>query len=187
MIQNRRRAPQACRKRLIFLSRLAKIALRAGFVMQLPRKLIVPTLLLAIGTPLLGACSDSGITLSTPNLLRPDALNFSGQKEVFTLPPPGPQELVSPAGQCAAPAEVASAASVQGGVALQMTECEVVRRAGSPDSVDVGTSQGGERSVVLKYLRGPRAGIYRFAAGRLVSIERAPDAPAPPAKGKKGA
>ena len=44
----------------------------------------------------------------------------------------------------------------------------------------------------MTWLRGARAGVYTFTAGRLTSIERAPDpGPAPkmakPAKGKKKA
>ena len=62
------------------------------------------------------------------------------------------------------------------GIALQMTECEVVQRAGGPDGIEFG-SEGGERSVVLTYTRGARPGIYRFAGGRLYSIERAPEPP----------
>jgi len=148
----------------------------------------ITALAVAILAPLVHACSDTGVTLSSPNLLGSKTLGFSGQKEVFTLPPPGPEELVSGDGQCAAPAAAVDPASVvQGGVALQMTECELVRRAGPPDGVEVGAIGGGERSVVLKYLRGPRAGIYRFTGGRLFSIERAPDAPESTPKAKKRA
>jgi hypothetical protein len=39
--------------------------------------------------------------------------------------------------------------------------------------------------VVLTYLRGPAPGIYRFTAGRLLSIERAPEAPPAPEKPRK--
>jgi hypothetical protein len=41
--------------------------------------------------------------------------------------------------------------------------------------------------AVVNYSRGQRAGIYTFTAGRLTSIERAPDAAAQPrgAKPKK--
>jgi hypothetical protein len=137
----------------------------------------------ALLAPLVHACSDTGFNLQTPNLLRPDALSFSGQKETFTLPSPGPEELVNASGQCAASA----GAEPSGGIALQMTECDVVRRAGPPDDLEVGATPGGERAIVLKYLRGPRAGIYRFAGGRLVSIERAPDAPGSTPKAKKRA
>lgn len=65
-------------------------------------------------------------------------------------------------------------------VALDMTECDVVKRAGHPGRVEFGTNDRGERSVTLTYLQGARPGIYRFTAGRLTSIERAPEPPAPP-------
>ena len=65
-------------------------------------------------------------------------------------------------------------------VALDMTECDVVKRAGHPEKVDFSTNERSERTVVLTYSRGARPGIYRFASGRLTSIERAPEPPAPP-------
>src|SRR5207253_3057273 len=43
----------------------------------------------------------------------------------------------------------------------------------------------GERVVTLTYLRGAWPGVYRFAGGRLVSIERAPAPPPAPAKAQK--
>jgi hypothetical protein len=69
------------------------------------------------------------------------------------------------------------------GIALQMTECEVVQRAGNPEGIEFG-NEGGERSVVLTYTAGARPGIYRFGGGRLYSIERAPE-PAGAAKPQK--
>ena len=50
------------------------------------------------------------------------------------------------------------------------------------EKTELGTTGRGERSLVLTYLTGPWPGIYRFTGGRLVSIERAPAAPQPPAK-----
>ena len=105
-------------------------------------------------------------------------------------------DLIGPQGQCAAVAPAPAAplpdaagepaaaapALVQGGIALQMTECDVVSRAGQPDNIEFGSTERGERSVVLTYMRGPRPGIYRFAGGRLHSIERGPEPPAPPKK-----
>jgi hypothetical protein len=78
-----------------------------------------------------------------------------------------------------------------GGIALQMTECDVVRRGGAPEQLQIGADERGDRSVVITYIRGPRPGVYRFTAGRLTSIERAPEAPGakakPKAKPKKAA
>jgi hypothetical protein len=62
--------------------------------------------------------------------------------------------------------------TVNGGIALAMTECAVAQRAGYPGNVEIGSEAGGERSAVLTYKQGPWPGIYRFRGGRLVSIER---------------
>jgi hypothetical protein len=134
---------------------------------------------------------------SVGNLSRPDWLTYSGGKDHFELRPVGAADLVTADGQCPA-GEATPAAEpgpdgtpqlASGGIALQMTECDVVRRAGAPEQIQVGTDERGERSVIITYVRGPRPGIYRFGAGRLTSIERAPEAPgakaAPKAKSKK--
>jgi hypothetical protein len=109
----------------------------------------------------------------------------------------GPDELISADGRCAGLEPVVTDASasaetdaagigsgavpppagstgpaVAGGIGLGMSECEVVRRAGSPENLNVATDQHGERAVVLTYMRGTWPGIYRFNSGRLVSIER---------------
>ena len=81
--------------------------------------------------------------------------------------------------------------SAGGTVALGHTECDVVRGIGAPDSVNVGNN-GGDRVATVTWLRGARAGVYTFSAGRLTSVERAPDpGPAPkmakPSKAKKRA
>lgn len=64
--------------------------------------------------------------------------------------------------------------------ALNMTECDVVRSAGYTDRVEIGANERGQRSVVLTYMTGPQPGVYRFVAGRLVSIERGPEPPPAP-------
>jgi hypothetical protein len=137
------------------------------------------------------------------NLSRPDWLTYSGGNDQFTLRPVTAADLVTADGQCAMTAADAPAAAdgasdgmqqanlLPGGIALQMTECDVVRRAGAPEQLQIGADERGERSVVITYVRGPRPGIYRFAAGRLAAIERAPEAPgakaAPKAKSSKKA
>jgi hypothetical protein len=147
----------------------------------------------------LAACSsDLGLNNLTlvpkpETLLRkPDWATFSGGKNEFTLRPVTAADLVNGAGQCAGEGEqagsdstTAGAAPVAGGIALQMTECDVVRRAGAVDKIDFGSDDRGERIVTLTYLRGPWPGIYRFTGGRLVAIERAPVPPPPPAKSQK--
>ena len=79
------------------------------------------------------------------------------------------------------------APTVMGGVALGMSECDVVRRAGTPGNVNLTAGDKGERRVVLTYLTGPWPGIYTFDSGRLRIVDRAPTPPAPakPVKTKK--
>jgi len=78
---------------------------------------------------------------------------------------------------------------VVGGIALEMTECDVVRRAGLPSNVNIGVTDNNQRKVVLTYLSGNWPGIYSFASGRLKEISRAPEQPkpakAPPKKKSK--
>jgi hypothetical protein len=116
--------------------------------------------------------------------------------------PVGPDEFVDAAGQCSggatvdgapAPTSISPVASpvvsnppadaqptvFLGGVALGMTECEVVRRAGPPGNVVISADENGDRLAVVSYLTGNWPGIYRFSSGRLKEIERAPEPPAP--------
>jgi hypothetical protein len=157
-----------------------------------------------------GGCAPSQITENVgsvnllpkvSNLARPDWLTYSGAKEDFSLRQVTAGDLVTAEGQCAMTAAEApsladgtSDASAQpgvlpGGISLQMTECDVVRRAGAPEQIQIGADERGDRTVAITYIRGPRPGVYRFAAGRLVSIERGPEDPgakaAPKAKAKK--
>ena len=81
-----------------------------------------------------------------------------------------------------------SSPQVSGGIALGMTECEAVQRAGIPGNVAISAGARGERKVVLTYLSGVWPGIYHFADGRLKEINRAPappEQPKAPAKKKK--
>jgi len=129
----------------------------------------------------------------------------AASQKFAALQPASAEDLVDQEGRCAGAALAAASASeaaggdpvtmptpAEGGVALTMTECEVVKRAGQPEKVEIGTNARGERSAVLTYLRGPHPGIYSFVAGRLVTIERAPEPPKPakpakPAKPRKPA
>ena len=70
---------------------------------------------------------------------------------------------------------------VAGGIALGMTECQAVQRAGIPSNVAISAGDKGERKAVLSFLSGPWPGIYTFADGRLKVIERAPEQPKPAA------
>lgn len=73
--------------------------------------------------------------------------------------------------------ESTTAPLVTGGIALGMTECQAVQRAGTPSNVAISTGDKGERKVVLTYLSGPRPGIYTFSGGRLNVVELAPEQP----------
>jgi len=68
---------------------------------------------------------------------------------------------------------------VAGGIALGMTECQAVQRAGVPTNVAINAGDKGERRAVLTFLSGPWPGIYTFADGRLKIIDRAPEQPKP--------
>ena len=70
--------------------------------------------------------------------------------------------------------EGGGAPPVLGGIALGMTECDAVRRAGQPSNVSIGAGDKGARKVVLTYLSGPWPGIYTFASGRLQEVDAAP-------------
>jgi hypothetical protein len=152
--------------------------------------------------PAVGGCS-SDLSLNNLTLVpkpetlmrQPDWAAFSGGKTGFSLRPVTPADLVNADGQCAAateqaagfadPSTAGAAPPGAGGISLQMTECDVVRRAGPVEKVDVSAAERGERAVVLTYARGSSAGVYRFVGGRLVSIERAPGPPPAPAKAQK--
>jgi hypothetical protein len=121
----------------------------------------------------------------------------------FDLGPRGPvaaEDLVGADGRCSAaivagtpPAEgsvagdLASAPDsgmpqVSGGIALGMSECDAVRRAGTPANVNIGAGDNNDRNVVLTYLSGPWPGIYTFSSGRLKEIAAAPEQPKVAAK-----
>lgn len=158
--------------------------------------------LLLLGTALAG-CSGA------PDLLSKDADWFSRSGRVFIknvsieTPPLTPnkvvtaEDLVSADGACPGMAGSGADAnalangaagspppSTTGTVALGHTECDVVRGIGAPDSVSLSNNARGDRVAVVNYSRGARAGIYTFTAGRLSSIERAPEPVAQPKAGK---
>jgi len=129
----------------------------------------------------LAACAGDSVNIIPKADLRPDWLSYSGHKDEFTLRQAGAADLIGPDGQCAAgrPEQAAEAgAPAAAGISLQMTECDVVNRLGTPDGVEFGSTERGERSAILTYKRGARPGIYRFSGGRLTSIERGAE-PAP--------
>lgn len=136
------------------------------------------------------------------NMFVPNPSQFARKERA--LAPVAPADLVDAAGRCAgleapqpsveqveAPASASTNASSSAFapssrvIALEMTECEVVRAAGQPGEVQVGATERGERSVVLTYAAADRP-IYRFVDGRLKTIERGAEPPPPePVKKKK--
>ena len=74
---------------------------------------------------------------------------------------------------------------VVGGIALGMTECQAVHRAGTPGNIAISAGDRGERKVMLTYMTGTWPGIYRCADGRLQEIERVAVPPPPKAPPKK--
>jgi hypothetical protein len=106
--------------------------------------------------------------------------------------PVGPADLVDGQGNCSGGGQGSpEAAAGSRGVGLEMTECDVVRSLGPPQSAEIGSEGNGVRATVLTYRSGDRPGIYRFFAGRLKSIEQGdeplPAAKKPPAKKPKSA
>jgi hypothetical protein len=85
----------------------------------------------------------------------------------------------------AAPSAAPDADLLGRGIALGMSECDVVFRAGAPSNVQIGNGPNGTRSAVLTFNAGPRPGIYHFEAGALMEIDRTQVAPAPPQTAKK--
>ena len=102
-------------------------------------------------------------------------------------PAPAPQAAPGATGanQGASPAPADNASNLGLGVALGMTECDVVSRAGAPSAVQIGRNSNGERSAVLTFNSGPRPGIYRFVGGMLSEIDRGQTATPQPQTAKK--
>jgi hypothetical protein len=136
----------------------------------------------------LGACAmpdtDSFRAPDASALFRP--MSVTNYKDRI-LPPVTAADLVDANGGCAGAVAVAAGEEVPmipAAIGLEMSECDVVKRAGSADKVEIGTNERGERTAILTFIKGPRPGIYHFTAGRLAAMELAPEpvAPARPAK-----
>jgi hypothetical protein len=61
-----------------------------------------------------------------------------------------------------------------------MSECDLIRLAGPTDKIDIATNERGERTAVITYAQGERAGIYRFTSGQLTTMDRVDEPPPPP-------
>jgi hypothetical protein len=136
----------------------------------------------AILVPAVGACAMVQNAMPDPQSFRlPDRSTFLPTTiNTYTGPVTSsgsvpPAELVNAQGLCAGNQPSATPR----GVSLEMTECEVVRALGAPQMTEFDPTSG-RRTVVLTYTAGERAGIYRFADGRLYSIEASAETPPPP-------
>lgn len=83
------------------------------------------------------------------------------------------------------PASSGTASLLGAGVALGMSECDVVARLGQPTAVNLGSNPNGTRSAILTFKSGPRPGLYRFNSGRLAEMDRVEVPPPPPQPEKK--
>ena len=112
-----------------------------------------------------------------------DLVDNSGACPLRTAPQPAAN---SPGTQAASPSPAPDAISMLGGgVALGMSECDVVARAGQPTRVEIGNNPNGDRTAVLTFNAGPRPGLYRFERGTLTEMDRVAQAANPPPEKKK--
>ncbi|HEY6832847.1 MAG TPA: hypothetical protein VI251_10170 [Pseudolabrys sp.] len=123
--------------------------------------------------------------VSADGACAPDA----AQAQAAAAPPPANAPVGTPAGDLGGAQAPAggdpNAQQALGGIALGMTECQAVRRAGQPSNVAISASSSGERRVVLTYQTGAWPGIYTFDSGRLKTVERIPGQEKPKAAVKK--
>src|SRR5215208_619539 len=155
------------------------------------RGIVLPTLAVAL---MLGGCGSmeklSEMRSPTADLTsfewNPYSKASMSVAPTFKAAAATPADYVNADGSCAgASASAGNSEQTTGGaVALQMTECAVVRALGAPEKVDVGANERGERTTRLLYSRGDRPGLYSFTAGQLTQIERVAEA-APAAKPQK--
>jgi hypothetical protein len=147
----------------------------------------------------LGGCGDVGWDSATlfrkpiDVVGRNSGYTYSDLQESRQGRPVTDSDLVDASGSCPAAAAAPAAAGGPGapagyvpalgeGVGLGMTECEVVSRAGAPNSVQLGRNPNGDRTAILSYQSGPRPGVYHFERGRLMQMDRVEVAPPPPQK-----
>ena len=150
---------------------------------------------------LLGGCGDTGWDAGTlfrkpiDVVGRNSGYTYSDLQESRQSRPVSDSDLVDASGSCPAAAApqaaaggpaggpgvpAAGAPALGEGVGLGMTECEVVTRAGPPNSVQLGRNPNGDRTAILSYQSGPRPGVYHFERGRLMQMDRVEVAPPPP-------
>lgn len=151
-----------------------------------PRPCAVATAL-AVAAFALGGCSSVSLdelnptewfsAPSTGASAREGGFTVSRGAAAPTLRATTPSDLVGADGQCQGGSS--DAAGPPRGVALTMTECELVAVAGVPEQVNIGANENGDRRSVLTYTKGDNSGVYTFVSGRLKIIERLPEPPKP--------
>jgi hypothetical protein len=115
-----------------------------------------------------------------------DLVDANGACPGAAVPAPVPMPVQSgPDNAGTSPAVSADGALIGGGVAIGMSECDVVARLGQPTATNLGRNPNGDRTAVLTFNGGPRPGLYRFAGGRLVEMDRVEVPPPPPEPAKK--
>lgn len=159
------------------------------------------TIPMLCGVFLVGACA----LPDTESFRAPDATNLFRRLSVTSfkdkeLPPVTAADLVDTGGNCAGAYVPASGDQPGGGdvtlkeagvpmipaaIGLEMTECDVVKRAGIPERVEIGSNDRRERTTTLTYVRGDRPGAYSFVDGRLKAMEMVAGPPEPPQKTAK--
>jgi hypothetical protein len=164
---------------------------------------------LLAGAGALAACTTSlpdftQVKLPSPRTVMPQNVDtYVPPVSTRALKPVGPADLVDAQGMCAGMAPPPAAAAEQGSetgapvapptagpavpgpVGLEMTECEVVAAVGPPRSVNIASDEQGTRKVTMIFMGNERAGTYEFVGGRLKTLERGPEPPAPPPQPKK--
>jgi len=104
--------------------------------------------------------------ITQPGVVQPAALQAGGVL---------PTELYRSESSCGSMVSGPGSAGLASEIALDMTECDVARRAGVPDKVELAAMPNGARALTLSYLRSARPHVYHFASGRLYSIENLPE------------
>lgn len=110
-----------------------------------------------------------------------DLVDGNGACPAVATPEPPP---AADNADASAAASVDAAASLRGGIAPGMSECDVVSRLGPPTAVDLGKTPNGNRTAILTFKSGPRPGVYRFIGGRLKEMDRVDEPPPEPTKKK---
>ena len=126
---------------------------------------------------------------SSRPITQADLVDGSGMcADMSPLPAATPAAAPPPAGDNASdPTVQAALPSLSGrNVALQMSECEVVRIMGRPGDIQSSANERGDRVVTMTYMT-PERPVYKFVAGRLATIERTAEPPPPEAAKKKPA